>query len=481
MGTWLIFDDETVDSIKESDIPKYFGDSNSGSAYVLYYQAVDIDLSALGLRPPTPEPVMQPVPPSESQRDWQLTDSPLLAAQSIPPLPPGLTGDLSSSTHVPEALPRPTTPPTIHSPLEPSTKSPRKAPSQFLKVVSLGRSSTVGHGLLGDDAVLRPPPSVLDEKFSSVSKPSLTPITIFPKEDLKPLEGHPVGAVNGKERDSDKSMMSWLRRRSFRNVKSRHSSEVTADVPPLPQGVLAAPGSPVRNQSTSSSSNSSKDSRHPLDSPTPGHSIPPPLSQVADPLSCETDSKQSSASANAYTTPKSSFDRHSQPRPLPPIPASPQTPIIETSSSSYSSTSIDHSHAPRRHAIPSTKDYNPSALSPKPPGRPATTTGSPAETHLPPLGASPSSNLRAPRPNIAASTSNSNNDIAVERPRSANASYGLMLSCPGAYTLPPLPPPHNVLVSEPVSVASTPRKPATRKLSLSAPRLGFGRRDKDKH
>ncbi|KAI9455737.1 hypothetical protein HD554DRAFT_2005525, partial [Boletus coccyginus] len=38
MGTWLIFDDETVDSIKECDIPKYFGDSNSGSAYVLYYQ-----------------------------------------------------------------------------------------------------------------------------------------------------------------------------------------------------------------------------------------------------------------------------------------------------------------------------------------------------------------------------------------------------------------------------------------------------------
>ncbi|EGO31229.1 hypothetical protein SERLADRAFT_336365, partial [Serpula lacrymans var. lacrymans S7.9] len=40
MGFWLIFDDDTVDTIKESDIPKYFGDSNSGSAYVLYYQAV---------------------------------------------------------------------------------------------------------------------------------------------------------------------------------------------------------------------------------------------------------------------------------------------------------------------------------------------------------------------------------------------------------------------------------------------------------
>ncbi|KAG2099812.1 uncharacterized protein F5147DRAFT_582392, partial [Suillus discolor] len=41
LGAWLVFDDETVESIKESDIPKYFGESNSGSAYVLYYQAVD--------------------------------------------------------------------------------------------------------------------------------------------------------------------------------------------------------------------------------------------------------------------------------------------------------------------------------------------------------------------------------------------------------------------------------------------------------
>ncbi|KAJ6550839.1 hypothetical protein DFH09DRAFT_925668, partial [Mycena vulgaris] len=38
MGTWLVFDDENVYPITEADIPKYFGQSNSGSAYVLYYQ-----------------------------------------------------------------------------------------------------------------------------------------------------------------------------------------------------------------------------------------------------------------------------------------------------------------------------------------------------------------------------------------------------------------------------------------------------------
>jgi ubiquitin carboxyl-terminal hydrolase 9/13 len=54
LGKWLLFDDDAVSEIKESDIPRYFGDSNAGSAYVLYYQAVDIDTSALGIKPNVP-------------------------------------------------------------------------------------------------------------------------------------------------------------------------------------------------------------------------------------------------------------------------------------------------------------------------------------------------------------------------------------------------------------------------------------------
>ncbi|KAF8492819.1 hypothetical protein F5888DRAFT_1795534 [Russula emetica] len=41
--SWLIFDDDKIEAIKESEIPRYFGDATSGSAYVLYYQAVDLD------------------------------------------------------------------------------------------------------------------------------------------------------------------------------------------------------------------------------------------------------------------------------------------------------------------------------------------------------------------------------------------------------------------------------------------------------
>ncbi|KAG0332383.1 hypothetical protein BG004_001289 [Podila humilis] len=45
---WLLFDDETVETIEESDIHKYFGDSAQlGSGYVLFYQARDLDMNTI--------------------------------------------------------------------------------------------------------------------------------------------------------------------------------------------------------------------------------------------------------------------------------------------------------------------------------------------------------------------------------------------------------------------------------------------------
>ena len=473
MGTWLVFDDDTVDSIKEGDIPKYFGDSNSGSAYVLYYQALDIDLSALGLTSPSPDPVMQPVPQSEPPQHLEPTDSPVSAALSIPPLPPGLTDDSPSSPTVPEPLPRPTTPliPIPSLPLEPPGKSPRKTSSQFFKV-ALGRPATIGHKPSRNDPVIRPSRSVVDEKFAN-PKPNLAPIAIFAKEDLKPLESHSAGAVNGKDKDSDRSMMGWLRRRSTKAGKSRPSSEVNADLPQLPQDVLAAPGSPVRNQSTGSSSNSSKDSRHPLDSPTPGHASPrvsplpisrlPLHSQTIDTSPYETESRKSSASGGSYTTPTSPpSDRRLRPRPLPAIPASPQTPQNDTSSP-FSRTSLDHGRVQRQPG----KDGG-LLLSPKSPARPATSAGPPTKTRTPLPSAPPKSRLQVPSPNLATGRSDSHKNT-VERPKSAHASYGLVL-----------PPPTSPLPPLPASATMPTRKPAARKLSLSAPMLGFVRRDKDK-
>lgn len=115
-GSWLVFDDDAVDTIKESDIPKYFGESNSGSAYVLYYQAVDLDLVSLGLRSLEPT-----VPDSVAESD-PIADSPM---STVPLLPPGLTheGD-SDISDPPIATPAsPVLPPSATSVIEPPSLS----------------------------------------------------------------------------------------------------------------------------------------------------------------------------------------------------------------------------------------------------------------------------------------------------------------------------------------------------------------------
>ncbi|KAN0063009.1 hypothetical protein ACQY0O_004171 [Thecaphora frezii] len=51
---WVVFDDDNVSYIDESEISKYYGDRPGiGSAYVLFYQAVDLDFEGLGLQRPT--------------------------------------------------------------------------------------------------------------------------------------------------------------------------------------------------------------------------------------------------------------------------------------------------------------------------------------------------------------------------------------------------------------------------------------------
>ncbi|KAG2178855.1 hypothetical protein INT43_001701 [Umbelopsis isabellina] len=51
-GKWMLFDDDIVTSINEDDIQRYFGDlPGTGSGYVLFYQAVDFNMDAVGMPP----------------------------------------------------------------------------------------------------------------------------------------------------------------------------------------------------------------------------------------------------------------------------------------------------------------------------------------------------------------------------------------------------------------------------------------------
>ncbi|KAJ1030299.1 hypothetical protein NDA16_001209 [Ustilago loliicola] len=57
---WVQFDDDVVTYIDEAEITKYYGDRPGlGSAYVLFYQAVDLDFGGLGLKDPALEAQIQ--------------------------------------------------------------------------------------------------------------------------------------------------------------------------------------------------------------------------------------------------------------------------------------------------------------------------------------------------------------------------------------------------------------------------------------
>ncbi|KAG0175974.1 hypothetical protein DFQ28_007052 [Apophysomyces sp. BC1034] len=49
-GQWMLFDDDSVTTIQEEEIQKYFSDlPGSGSGYVLFYQAVNLTMDSLNI------------------------------------------------------------------------------------------------------------------------------------------------------------------------------------------------------------------------------------------------------------------------------------------------------------------------------------------------------------------------------------------------------------------------------------------------
>ncbi|KAI0640333.1 hypothetical protein C8Q77DRAFT_1086021 [Trametes polyzona] len=148
-GTWMLFDDDTVSTIKESDIPKYFGDSNNGSAYVLYYQAVDLDLTALGLKPQTPPPASAASTDIGSAPGKPLSVATVETGEPVPvpgspgpAMPPGLVEEPDSDKSdspmpaTPASQPVPLSP--AHTPKVPSAPVP---PNLVVSIPPSGASS----------------------------------------------------------------------------------------------------------------------------------------------------------------------------------------------------------------------------------------------------------------------------------------------------------------------------------------------------
>ncbi|KXN90105.1 putative ubiquitin carboxyl-terminal hydrolase creB [Leucoagaricus sp. SymC.cos] len=257
-GTWLVFDDDNVYPIPEGDIPKYYGDSNSGSAYVLYYQAADMDLVSLGLK--SPDPLLLPDPQAESVGTQPRTPS-RQSHQLVPSLPPGLSKveDQDAESMV-AIIPPPSHPPVSSTPIHdqslssvlantsppssrisssPPTASPASPTSRVLSPVrravsSHGRPSTatpsVGERLdrsMHSDSVPRSPRHSVSSPTLAVPDESSFIPPVPPLPDLTPA----VIAT------PESKASSWFKRRSFRlgdKSKVDKNEKPQDDIPPSP-------------------------------------------------------------------------------------------------------------------------------------------------------------------------------------------------------------------------------------------------------
>ena len=227
--SWLLFDDDKIEPIKESEITRYFGDATSGSAYVLYYQAVDLDPVSLGIK----------VPAGGTVPDITIAGSPAYATTTNgvpslelpdPALPPGLgespaTSPPAEPTPHPPLLTAPSSPSLATLPLVASVTLPsRKKSLPSIRIPhpdsSNNPTATSGRAHGGLFNTFRSSPS------GSKSRPSTSDGIVSTRsaaEDaLPPVPPVPLQYVNGKdtkEHDKDKDKGGEKEREEERSSK----------------------------------------------------------------------------------------------------------------------------------------------------------------------------------------------------------------------------------------------------------------------
>jgi ubiquitin carboxyl-terminal hydrolase 9/13 len=537
-ATWLVFDDETVEPIKESEITKYFGESNSGSAYVLYYQAVDLDLAALGLRPAAPVPVSEydEVPKRHS------FEPPASSPVAAPSLPPGLADDMDTSD-ISDPPPFPITP-SQPSPMVPFLDSAPhgSAPSQPLRVnvsspdddiptfsgsPSNSPTSASAGTKVGLFQSLRHSPSMKIRGQGSGSGAGVergkslrdrivhpaTAISLPKHEDLPDLPPTPLQApvINNKDTEPEKvkeperRASVWFKRRSGRADKRPGTASGTLTSPDLGGDVISPSSSP----STTWFRNNAPTTTEFFKTRRPSE---PALNDVGAFRSLLTSSSKTSSPKKSHT-PKHSIDLHrdhkngyDSPSPasatssfassstqptdipstttsLPTIPASPHGPSIRQALNIHSTASPPSPRSPieRKQSQPhlkmkKSKELN-SPSSPRVPARPSTAgAGMGGRT-----GSSEPEPPLPPLPSFARThRRRASNDQASDTTHSTN-SEGRPNS---AYMIPEVGADptfgRDARAMGSSNHVTAPLKRPSRKLSLSSPILGFVMKEKTK-
>ena len=483
-GSWHIYDDDVVDAVRESDIPRYFGDSNAGSAYVLYYQAVDIDLAGLGLRETVPplDKVQQPTDSPES--------SPLLPA---PAFPPGLAeeGDSPIST------------------LSPNATSPT------------GAASTIGglfHSLRRGPSTKPRAATAESRKSYAEPSPQIGNLPPLPSNEdqvkVNPTSPLSVSTIpNGKDKQPERKASTWFKRKGARvrpESASEHTPMSSLSPPAEGQDKTTSPAllslSHVSQQAPGDTTKE-ESGQDLLDSPSPsgGFSLPilPPVSFGLVGISphsggdrrngYDSPSAGSVSSSFASTSAMPAHQPHFDPSTNPYAP--PMAPALSRGSQTPSPTGTRFSKQPNKslphlaHKGKKSIDTHEGETSPRP-QRPLSASGSEGyknSTRIPPVP-------RLPRHTLSTSGAAEASEATLldSRDRDPYLDSGRLRAVAPERHLPMPPadpqPAESVLSSPPApSTASSTSTSAanglirvSRKLSLSAPMLGFGRKDKEK-
>ncbi|KAF8588617.1 cysteine proteinase [Ramaria rubella] len=460
-GTWFVFDDDNVEPIREADIPKYFGDSPGGSGYVLFYQAVDLDLASVGIDSdqdagPVVEVEADPKTFGNGVNHHMVSVTP--ASMSTPAnqlkldIPTVIEPDLPSAT--------PTAAPATVSTIAMSSISPSHMSSHATSILPNTNNSAASVSPVSAGLTLKHLQSVklngninkeLHTRQSSIGQgaadsngntngdtiPSIPEPVVAPETLLTHSK-----SLKGKEKDRESAISGrWFSRKRDKKDK-RPSTSVPVPVPPLSSAVIDVP---VRPSSLNIADDvPSLPARKPLMASTDEEADPPLSSRSSQPPRSSV-SELSIALSSGHVS-SSALSEPSLSATLPPSPAPP--PPTRPPPGSFPKDTLSVVITPPTKVI----------------SRPATSPSSLSSPSLPlpdmhPEEPPPVPDLPIPPPS------------PITSPRTRKASQ----------VFPPPSPSPNTL-ERPNTAGAKAQKRASRKMSLSAMPLAamFGRKDKDK-
>ncbi|GAA5966857.1 hypothetical protein JCM21900_001176 [Sporobolomyces salmonicolor] len=316
---WIVFDDNNVYPIEQSDISRYFGDTpGHGSAYCLFYQAVDLDSTFSGLPQAVPEGLRPRTMTTSSISTSGATGlSASWTEEGAPPVPPLPPASISS------VAAKDSPAPSDDLPLAPAPCSPLPIPTALIDpTFSLDSPKSLAPSPLSPATPSAVPASPLGQNTVQLPSADSTPPQQR-KASLVSLSGSSAG-----EREKEGEKSGWTLKGRFgrsrsqistsRSVASQHGTpaSVASSLEPVPsipitngnghdaapsaeQSVPPSPGEPSRGPIPEVLSYA------PSSPALTSHGLPLPPTAVTDDVPQPSEDGSASTSSAAHSQPSS--------------------------------------------------------------------------------------------------------------------------------------------------------------------------------